>query len=121
MFDKIECEKIGGKWEEHGIAKITEKIKWNRASGCLMEDPIKISDFINKTEHLGTFFIPGEGAWLRTKTFNAYKMDDIIIVTNHYGTELINAKIYPNKKEFEIDNPPNKIKFRKYTYPLFPR
>jgi hypothetical protein len=83
-----------------------------------MTDKIEIIGLTKNADHIGTNFLPGGPMGLKTKTFNLYKTkDNKYIVTNHYGTELVNARIYETEEELHKDYPES-FAWNKYSFPL---
>ncbi len=104
-MDAKACKRIGGRWQNRPMR------------ACTIDNTTKINSLIKHAKHLGTEVIRGGGG-LKTKTFNAYKKGKEIIVTNHYGLDLVNAKIYATKSGFELDYP--HTTWEKYTVPFAP-
>jgi len=101
------CKKLGGKLEREGTCIVTPEIA---------------NDLVEFSVHIGTNLLKPDGiAGLKTKTFNAYRIDEKkYIVTNHYGLDLVNAAIYEDEKALKKDYPKGEKEFVKYTMSLFP-
>lgn len=101
------CRKLGGKLEREGTCMVTPEIA---------------NDLVEFSLHIGTNLIKPDGiAGLKTKTFNAYRIDEEkYIVTNHYGLDLVNAAVYADKKALKRDYPKGEKDFTKYAMPLLP-
>jgi hypothetical protein len=116
--DRLRSEHDGlftpSEWRE--IEKLFKKLKPSTAA--VITDVPKIEKMIKGKEHLGTYFIAGGGFGVKTKTFNLYNLGDKFLVTNHYGSELVNASVYPNMQA--VKTAFGKITWTKYSHLLMP-
>jgi hypothetical protein len=86
-----------------------------------LNDRSVIKEKIASGKHLGTSFIKGIPCVLKTKTFNLYLQDDgTYLVTNHYGDDLINARVYSDVDELKTSFPGGLDEFHYYRLPLLP-
>ena len=100
------------------LVKGSSSVNKKRLASVTLNDNSKIYKMIEGKEHMGTHVIEG-GVGYSSKTFNLYKLNGKFIVTNHYGTELINATVYPDKKS--VDKTFEGLTWTKYSMPMLPR
>lgn len=84
-----------------------------------MDDKKEINKLIRESEHKGTFFIPPPIPQLKTKTWNKYMMNNgKILITYHYGTELMSARIHDDEDGVKEQLP--EASWNIYRLPLLP-
>jgi hypothetical protein len=106
-----EMDERKAKMEEEELAGVCKRIN----------DKDEIGELMKNSQHLGTSFIKGHPGTLKTKTFNLYELEDSeLLVTNHYGDELVNACVYPNEENLMKHYSKGKKEFNIYRMPLLP-